>query len=56
MAASRREHLVDTALELFMRDGFHATGIDGILDTTDDVLVSRYLKYRPTCLFCQEGA
>ncbi len=31
MASSRRDHLVDTALGMFMRDGFHATGIDGIL-------------------------
>ena len=31
MGASRREHLVDTALDLFRRNGFHATGIDKIL-------------------------
>ncbi len=31
MARSRREHLVDTALELFSREGYHATGIDKIL-------------------------
>ncbi len=31
MASSRREHLVDTALELFSREGYHATGIDRIL-------------------------
>ena len=31
MALSRRDHLVETALALFMRDGFHATGIDRIL-------------------------
>jgi AcrR family transcriptional regulator len=31
MAPSRRDHLVDTALELFSRDGYHATGIDRIL-------------------------
>lgn len=31
MAVSRREHLVDTALELFMRNGFRATGIDLVL-------------------------
>ena len=28
---SRREHLVKTALRLFSRDGFHATGIDKLL-------------------------
>lgn len=28
---SKRDHLIDTALFLFNRDGFHATGIDRIL-------------------------
>ena len=31
MRPSRRDHLVETALRLFLRDGFHATGIDSIL-------------------------
>ena len=31
MRPSRRDHLVQTALRLFMSDGFHATGIDAIL-------------------------
>ena len=31
MAPSRRDHLVDTALALFSREGYHATGIDRIL-------------------------
>ncbi len=31
MPPSRRDHLVDTALALFQRDGFHATGIDTIV-------------------------
>jgi len=31
MATSRRDHLVDTALALFAREGYHATGIDRIL-------------------------
>ena len=31
MASSRRDHLVDTALALFSREGYHATGIDRIL-------------------------
>jgi len=31
MAKSKKEHLVETALVLFHRDGFHATGIDKIL-------------------------
>ena len=31
MTSSKREKLIDTALGLFCRDGFHATGIDKIL-------------------------
>ena len=31
MASSKRDHLIETALGLFSRDGFHATGIDKIL-------------------------
>ena len=31
MALSRKDHLLDTALRLFNRDGYHATGIDKIL-------------------------
>lgn len=28
----RREHLIDTAMVLFAEHGFHATGIDTILE------------------------
>ncbi|HIP77475.1 MAG TPA: TetR/AcrR family transcriptional regulator, partial [Kiloniellaceae bacterium] len=31
MVSSRREHLVDTATQLFSRHGYRATGIDTIL-------------------------
>ena len=31
MAESRRDQLIDTALDLFNRNGYHATGIDRIL-------------------------
>ena len=31
MSASRRDHLVDTALQLFCQHGFRATGIDRVL-------------------------
>jgi len=31
MGSSRRDHLVATALALFCRQGFHATGIDNVL-------------------------
>ena len=30
--SSRREHLIETALELFSRNGFHGVGIDTILN------------------------
>lgn len=41
--SDRREHLVDTAIELFGRNGFHATGIDTILDRAG---VSKRTLYR----------
>ncbi len=31
MVSAKRDHLIDTALELFNRDGYRATGIDRIL-------------------------
>jgi len=31
MAASRKDHLIDTAAALFEQGGYHATGIDRIL-------------------------
>lgn len=31
MASDRREHLIETALQLFYQHGYHATGIDTIL-------------------------
>ena len=31
MASAKRDQLIDTALELFNRDGYRATGIDKIL-------------------------
>ena len=31
MVSGKRDHLVDSALDLFYRDGFHATGVDKIL-------------------------
>ncbi len=41
--SDRREHLVDTAIDLFGRNGFHATGIDTILD---EARVSKRTLYR----------
>jgi len=31
MASTKRDHLIETALQLFYKNGFHATGIDTIL-------------------------
>ena len=42
MASSKRDQLIDTAVELFYRDGFHATGIDKILTESG---VSRMTLY-----------
>ena len=41
--SARREHLVDTAVELFAAHGFHATGIDLIVDKAG---VSKKTLYR----------
>ncbi|MDH3702639.1 MAG: TetR/AcrR family transcriptional regulator [Alphaproteobacteria bacterium] len=44
MATSeRREHLIDTAIQLFAEHGFHATGIDTILKSSG---VSKKTLYR----------
>lgn len=43
MTASRRDHLVQTALELFQKNGYHATGIEKILSTAG---VSKPTLYR----------
>jgi AcrR family transcriptional regulator len=46
MRPSRREHLVRTALRLFMRDGFHATGIDAILAEAGCAKMTLYNHFR----------
>ena len=46
MAVSRRDHLVDTALELFHRDGFHATGIDRILAESGVAKMTLYKHFK----------
>ena len=46
MAVSRRDHLVDTALEMFCRDGFHATGIDNILAKAGVAKMTLYNHFR----------
>ncbi|MCH7943200.1 MAG: TetR/AcrR family transcriptional regulator [Proteobacteria bacterium] len=46
MVSSRRDHLVDTALALFMRDGFHATGIDRILSHAGVAKMTLYNHFK----------
>ncbi len=46
MARDRREHLVQTALDLFCRDGFHATGIDRILSESGVAKMTMYKHFR----------
>lgn len=46
MKPSRRDHLVETALALFMRDGFHATGIDGILSQAGVAKMTLYNHFK----------
>ena len=46
MARSRREELVETALELFQREGFHATGIDRILAAASVAKRTLYHHFR----------
>ncbi len=46
MARSRREKLVQTALELFQREGFHATGIDRILAAASVAKRTLYHHFR----------
>lgn len=46
MALSRRDHLVDTALALFYRDGFHATGIDRILAEAGVAKMTLYKHFK----------
>lgn len=46
MASSRREHLIDTALGLFSRHGFHATGIDKILAEAGVAKMTLYKHFK----------
>jgi AcrR family transcriptional regulator len=46
MARRKRDHLVDTALGLFMRDGYHATGIDRILAEAGVAKMTLYNNFR----------
>ncbi len=46
MVRSRREELVETALEIFQREGFHATGIDRILAAASVAKRTLYHHFR----------
>ncbi|MFQ5984519.1 MAG: TetR/AcrR family transcriptional regulator [Alphaproteobacteria bacterium] len=46
MAANRRDHLVDTALKLFYREGFHATGIEKILAESGVAKMTLYKHFK----------
>ena len=46
MASSKRAHLIETALELFCRDGFHATGIDKILAESGVAKMTLYNHFK----------
>ncbi len=43
---TRRDRLIDTALELFSRDGFHATGIDKILAEAGVAKMTLYKHFK----------
>lgn len=46
MTSIRRDHLVDTALNLFSRYGFHATGIDRILSESGVAKMTLYKHFK----------
>jgi AcrR family transcriptional regulator len=46
VAVSRKEHLIDTALRLFEREGYHATGIDRILAEAGVAKMTLYNHFR----------
>lgn len=43
---SKKEHLIETAVKLFGRDGFHATGIDRILQEAGVARMTLYKHFR----------
>jgi len=46
MASGKRDHLVDTALELFYKDGLHATGVDKILEEAGVARMTLYNHFK----------
>ena len=46
MASGKRDHLVDTALDLFYQYGFHATGVDKILEKAGVARMTLYNHFK----------
>lgn len=46
MGKSKRDHLVDVALALFLKEGFHATGIDRILKEAGVAKMTLYNHFK----------
>ncbi len=46
MSSSRRDHLVDVALKLFYEHGYHATGIDQVIDVAGVAKMTLYKHFR----------
>ena len=46
MPSARRDQLLDTALALFCRDGFHGTGVDRILAESGVAKATLYKHFR----------
>ncbi len=46
MASTKRDQLVETALDLFSREGFHATGIDRILAESGVAKMTLYNHFK----------
>lgn len=45
MASSKRQHVIDSAKELFEREGFHATGIERILEHANVAKMTLYNNF-----------
>ena len=46
MASGKRDQLLDTALELFYQNGFHATGIDKVLEKANVARMTLYNHFK----------
>ena len=46
MASRKRDHLIDTAHDLFYQNGFHATGIDKILEKAGVARMTLYNHFK----------